>query len=74
MNNKNINTQVYAQKLEEEAAKLEEILARCGTSSLCLFLADRFPTSFSSSRTTVLSGALTSMPIRFICATSCSTR
>ena len=25
MNNKNINTQVYAQKLEEEAAKLEEI-------------------------------------------------
>ena len=25
MNNKNINTQVYPQKLEEEAAKLEEI-------------------------------------------------
>ena len=25
MNNKNINTQVYAQILEEEAAKLEEI-------------------------------------------------
>ena len=25
MNNKNINTQVYAQKLEEEAAKLDEI-------------------------------------------------
>ena len=25
MNDKNINTQVYAQKLEEEAAKLEEI-------------------------------------------------
>ncbi len=63
---------VFLARYNSRRPAMVEILARCGTSSQCLFLADQFPTSFSSSRTTVLSGVLTLMPIKFICDTSCS--
>ena len=59
-------------KIQSRRPAMVEILARCGSSFRCQSLLGRSAMLLSSSRTTGMSGVLTSMPIRFIYGTSCS--